>query len=328
MFILRNTYTVMKKLVFLLVFGCTLVCLKASAQRQNTYFLKNNGDFVSRIDSADFIRVVQEPAKKSTLFPTNEFYTNGHKKSYGYSLNIDPITYEGQYISFYDNGAKKQFINYQHGRMVDSVFSYFPNGKLYSSMFYVQSGENSIVYVNSVKDSTGANLVTAGNGHAVLYDADYKYITGKGNVKNGKYDGVWTGELRTTNTLSYKEVYADGILLSGESVDGKGRVYPYTESEMKPVFTGGMTAFYRKLAQGIRYPKNAATQHIQGVAHIKFVILTNGEISDVHVINDVDSDLAAEAIRVIKGIKGWQPGSQKGRLVKVVFVVPVSFTLS
>lgn len=140
---------------------------------------------------------------------------------------------EGLFL-FFENGMKKQFINYVHGKIADTVFSYFPNGKLYSSLFYTQSGYSSIVYVKTVQDSTGAALVTDGNGQAVFYDEDFKYITGKGNVKNGTYDGEWMGELRTTDTLRYKEVYAEGKMLSGESTDAKGHVYHYTISEVKP----------------------------------------------------------------------------------------------
>jgi TonB family protein len=318
----------MKKINFLLFSICILYALNVAAQRQNTYFLKNDGDYVKNADSADFIRIVQEPEKGSTLYLTKEFYRNGHKKSYGYSSRIDPPLYEGQFLSFFENGMKKQYINYVHGKIADTVFSYFPNGKLYTSMSYVPSGDSSIVNIKTVNDSSGAALVIEGNGHAILYDEDFKYITGKGKVKNGKYDGDWIGELRTKDTLSYKETYAEGKMLSGESNDGKGNVYHYTISEVKPHFKNGMQAFFSQIGRGVRYPPEAAARRIQGVAHIKFVILANGEISDVHAINDVYPDLAAEAIRVIKSSKGWQPGIQKGRIIKVSYIVPVSFTLS
>jgi hypothetical protein len=184
----------MKKIVFLIFSSCTLLVLDVSAQRQNTYFLKNNGEYVNKADSADFIRIVKEPGKGSTLYPTEEFYVSGHRKSYGYSSRIDPPLYEGQFTSFFENDRIKQSANFVRGKMADTVLSYFPNGKRYSSLFYVQSADSTIVYVESVNDFTGAPLVIAGDGEALLYDEDFKYITGKGNFKNGKYDGVWTGE--------------------------------------------------------------------------------------------------------------------------------------
>jgi TonB family protein len=317
----------MKKTVFLLFSSLLLLCITVSAQKKNIYLLKNNGDYVKNADSADFIRSVEEPEKGSNLYPTKELYMNGTRKSYGYSSKIDPPLYEGTFLSFFENGRNKRYSKYVKGKITDSTFNYFPNGKLYSTLFYEQSGDSSIVYIKSVNDSTGKAVVTDGNGYAVLYDEDVKYITGKGNVKNGKYDGEWTGEFRTWDTLYYKEVYAEGKMISGTSNDGKGSVYHYTTSEVKPTYKGGMKAYYEQIKWRMRYPRDLAAQGIQGVAHIKFVVLRNGEISDVHAINDVHPGLAKEAIRVVKAIKGWQPGSQKGRVLNVSYIIPLSFSL-
>jgi TonB family protein len=316
----------MKKIVFLL-FSCILLTLEVSAQRQNTYLLKHNGDYVTKEDSADYVRIVQEPVEGSTLYQVKEYYISGGKKSYGLSSRIDPPLYEGQVISFYQNGIKKQFANYVHGKIADSMYNYFPNGKLYSARFYTQVGDSTIIDVRSVNDSTGVPLVVNGNGHAVFYDENFSYVTGKGNIENGKYNGAWTGELRTSDTLRYKEVYSNGKMLSGESTDGKGHVYHYTRSEVEPHFQGGKNTFLKQVASRIKYPRHLAARKIQGVAHIKFVILPSGEIADVHAINDVDPGLAAEAIRVIKGSKAWEPGRQKGRPVRVSYVVPLTFSL-
>jgi len=327
-FILWEITSPMKKNIFLLCAACMLLVLRVSAQRQNTYYLKNNGDYVKKADSADIIRLVHEPEKGSTLYPTKEFYKSGQRKSYGHSIKIDPPSYEGPFIAFFENGTRKQFLKYDKGRIVDTAYNYFPNGKLYSSLFYKLSGDSSLVYVKSVNDSTGAATVTDGNGYAVLYDADFKYVTGKGNVKNGKYDGEWTGEFRTKDTLLYKEVYADGKMLSGTSTDAKGNVYHYTQSEVLPRFKGGMMAFYQQVKMRTRYPRELAAQRVQGVAIIKFLVLANGEITNVHAINDVHPGLASEAMRVIKSAKGWQPGVLKGRVVNVSHTIPMSFTLS
>lgn len=316
----------MIKFIFLFI-ACSIY-LNSVAQRHNTYFISKNGENVKLLDSAAYIRVVQEQEKGSTLYPTKEFYRNGNKKSIGYSSRIDPPKYEGQFISFFENGSRKEMMTYVGGKIRDTAYSYFPNGKLYSSIAYSRVKDSSLVYIKTVRDSTGKDLATDGKGLAVFYDDDFKYIKGKGNIKDGKYDGEWIGQLRGGDTLTYKEIYAEGKMLSGESNDGKGNVYHYTVSEIKPNFKGGMSSFYKYITHEVRYPRNLIYQRIQGTASIKFVILKNGEVSNVQAINDVNPDLAAEAIRVIKASKGWEPGIQKGRKVNVSYVVPVSFSMS
>jgi antitoxin component YwqK of YwqJK toxin-antitoxin module len=317
----------MKSIVLLLFTICILMGQNVFGQKQNVYYIKSDGSYVSKAESADFIRIVQEPEKGSSLYPTKEYYKSGHKKSYGNSNAIDPPVYEGRFMSFFENGMRKQLKNYVNGKWVDSVVSYFPNGKLHSSVLYKQSGDSSIIFIKEVRDSAGTSMVTDGNGYAVLYDEYFNYISEKGTIKDGKYDGEWTGELRGIDTLRYKEVYAEGKLLSGESIDGKGITYHYTISEVKPNFEGGMEAFYKIIRGKIRYPSNMVAKRIQGIARISFVILANGEISNLHAINDVQPELAAEAIRIIKIPQGWHPGIQKGRTVEVASVIPISFTL-
>lgn len=195
-------------------------------------------------------------------------------------------------------------------------------------MVYTQVKDSEVVSIQIVRDSTGKELVNHGNGHAVFYDHDFKHIREEGNVKNGKHDGEWAGVFGDNNPLTFKETYAEGKMLSGESTDRKGNVYHYIVSEIRPHYKGGMKAFYDYLSRSVKYPPNLVNQRIQGVAQIGFVILTNGEIDNVRVMNAVHPDMAAEAIRVIKESKGWEPGVQKGRKVKVAYTIPVSFSLN
>lgn len=315
----------MKKFALLLFIAC-LLFLNAIAQKQNIYFLKNNGKYTGTLDSADYIRIVREPEKGSSLYLTKEFYPNQTSKSVGYSRRIDPPEYEGQFRSFYINGNEKQVLNYAAGKIIDTAYTYYPNGKLYSSVAYSQKGD-SVVYIKIVRDSAGKNLVINGNGRAVYYDSDFRYVREEGNVKDGRPDGNWSGVLIDKDTLTYKEAYAEGKMLSGESTDGKGNVYHYTISEVAPGYAGGLNTFYKGIAQKLRYPANLVNQRVQGVVQVSFVVLDNGEIGDVQVMNKVHPEMAAEAIRVIRTSKRWEPGIQKGRKVNVSYTSPIYFTL-
>lgn len=317
----------MKKHFFLLLMVCSLP-LMLHAQRQNTYFLKKSGDYVTNLDSAETIRIVQEPERGSKLYLTKEFYKNGNRRSVGYSSFIDPPKYEGYVMLYHLNGNKKQIMKYKAGKLVDTVFGYFPNGKPHIQISYQQLPDGQEFYIHSVQDSLGNSQVTNGTGNAELYDADYEYITGKGAVKDGHLDGQWIGELHGTDTLKYIESYANGKMISGQSSDAKGNVYYYTKSEVQPSYPGGMNAFYQHNLRGIRYPEIAQRGHIQGVARVGFVVQRDGTLSNVRIINEVHPALAAEAMRVVMLSKKWLPGVMKGRPVNVSYVVPISFALS
>ena len=316
----------MKKLSFLFSI-LLLAVISVSAQRLNTYFIKNNGEYVTKTDSADFYRVVQEPAKGSALYLTKEFYKNGVRKSVGYSSEIDPPKYEGKYSTYFENGKIRQVANYVKGKISDTVVNYYPNGNLYSVIIYQPSQTGPPTSIRSVKDSAGRDLVANGNGDAVFYDKNFTYIIEKGVIKNGVRDGVWTGEVRE-NGLTFKDVYANGKLVSGESTDEAGQTYTYTNPHVLPSFKGGMDKFYKFIAQTVKYPRSAVYQRIQGIVMVRFSVLTDGSVSDVHAINYADKDLAKEAVFVIKSSPAWAPGVFRGKTVKTFHDVPVSFSLS
>lgn len=66
-----------------LVWASFFVSPQSFAQKQNIYFLKNDGREVKLKDSADFIRIIQEPDSGSTNFKVLEFYPDNSRKFIG-----------------------------------------------------------------------------------------------------------------------------------------------------------------------------------------------------------------------------------------------------
>jgi TonB family protein len=314
----------MKKFSFL-IFTVLLFSLNVDAQRKNTYLLKNNGEYVSNADSADYVRQVEEPAKDSDLYPTKEYYINGSRKSVGQTSRIEPLCLEGRHISFFKNGKRKQISTYLHGKIIDSVYNYYPNGKLYT-ISYRRSPIDTSIYITTLKDSTGKDLVVNGTGEGITFDDDFNYITEKGNFKDGLREGLWTGEIKDKK-ITFKEVYAAGKVVSGESKDENGQTYQYTKSFIQPEFTGGMKAFYQFIARNVRYPRDAVDKRAQGTVIVRFTVLTDGTLSNIHAINYADKDLVTEAVRMMKTSKKWQPGVYRGKISAITFDSPITFTL-
>jgi periplasmic protein TonB len=98
--------------------------------------------------------------------------------------------------------------------------------------------------------------------------------------------------------------------------------------ETMPSFPGGEAALTRFLNENIKYPTIAQENGISGRVFINFVVNRDGQIVDSKVVRGVDPALDQEAMRVVKMMPKWNPGQQRGKPVRVSFMLPVNFVLN
>ena len=94
-----------------------------------------------------------------------------------------------------------------------------------------------------------------------------------------------------------------------------------------PLFPGGDEALLKYIAQNTVYPENAKKNNIQGRVIVRFCVTAKGSINQISVLQGVDPELDAEAIRVTKTLPSFKPGRQGGRDVPVWYMIPITFTL-
>ena len=101
--------------------------------------------------------------------------------------------------------------------------------------------------------------------------------------------------------------------------------------EIMPQFPGGEAALWDYIKKNLRYPQEAKKKGIQGRVIVRFIIETDGSISDVKVVKSVDSLLNNEAVRIVKSMPKWKPGGMmsKGKTVlkKIKYTIPINFKL-
>ncbi|HSG68454.1 MAG TPA: energy transducer TonB, partial [Bacteroidales bacterium] len=102
----------------------------------------------------------------------------------------------------------------------------------------------------------------------------------------------------------------------------------YTVVEEMPQYPGGQKAMYAYLGENIKYPEEAKKKGISGTVFVTFVILDNGEVSNVSILRGVGYGCDEEALRVVKGMPKWTPGKQDGKPVNVSFNLPIKFNLA
>jgi len=321
------------KIISLLLL-CLIASITSFAQKQNVYFLKNNGTYVDSKDSADYIRIISEPDSGTVLYNLREFYKSGKPKMIGKTSRIDPPTFAGPYVGYFPSGRRKELATYKiGGEKVGDDFLYYPNGKIYLAVKYIDRKNNDAddftnYTIMACNDSTGKPQVVDGNGYYTGFDDNFKYIAEEGNVKAGLRDGNWKGqEIYKTAKLTFAEKYDNGKLLTGTTTDSAGHQYTYTRQYVRPQYAHGEEALYDYLGNNIKYPEQDRRNNIQGKVILSFVVEKDGSITDIKVLKTPSEDLAQEAVRVVKKMPRWKPGMQHGRVVRVGYTLPVNFAL-
>ncbi|MFM1876729.1 MAG: hypothetical protein RL266_2466 [Bacteroidota bacterium] len=102
----------------------------------------------------------------------------------------------------------------------------------------------------------------------------------------------------------------------------------FTIVEDMPAFPGGDAALLKYIAENVEYPAIAKENGITGVVYVSYIVDKDGSIKDVKVVRGADPFLDKEAVRVVKTLKGYKPGKQRGKPVPVQFTIPIRFVLN
>ena len=97
--------------------------------------------------------------------------------------------------------------------------------------------------------------------------------------------------------------------------------------EKMPEFPGGAEAMMNYLSGNIKYPEEAKEKGVSGRVFINFVIEKDGSVSNAKVMRSIGGGCDEEALRVVNAMPKWKPGVQKGKPVRVSYMLPINFKL-
>ncbi|MFV0592663.1 MAG: TonB family protein [Draconibacterium sp.] len=101
----------------------------------------------------------------------------------------------------------------------------------------------------------------------------------------------------------------------------------YLEVDKMPTFQGGEKELRAYLSLAIKYPVLAQENGIEGKVYVAFIVEKDGSLSRINVAKGIHPDLDQEAMRVIRNMPNWNPGTLHGKPVRAQFVVPINFQL-
>ena len=99
------------------------------------------------------------------------------------------------------------------------------------------------------------------------------------------------------------------------------------KAEVMPEFPGGEQAMMQFVADNVKYPQDAIDKEISGRVLVSFVVEKDGSIGDVKVVKGIGGGCDEEAVRVVNAMPKWKPGMDKGKPVRVSYMMPFTFKL-
>jgi TonB family protein len=151
-------------------------------------------------------------------------------------------------------------------------------------------------------------------------------------------DGVITKDQNVDkidpNTIESVSVLKDEMATQKYGEKGKNGVIQitlkktdktYVAVEEMPEFPGGTEAINPFIKANLQYPKNAVETGITGKVFIDFTITKTGKVENVKISKGLQPLLDEEALRVIRLMPDWKPGTQNGEKVEVKYQLSVSF---
>jgi TonB family protein len=130
-----------------------------------------------------------------------------------------------------------------------------------------------------------------------------------------------------TDKLPEKSLKSSFVLPASDTIPAKDNKV-FTSVEQVPEFPGGRDEFYKFLAKNIKYPAESRQKGIQGKVLVSFIVEMDGELTDIKVKKGVDDNIDKETLRVLGISPKWKPGVQNGIPVRVLYTVPIWFTLA
>ena len=85
------------------------------------------------------------------------------------------------------------------------------------------------------------------------------------------------------------------------------------------------------LYKNLKYPAIARENGVEGRVYIQFVVERDGTVQDGKIVRDIGAGCGQAALKVVNDMNNlpqrWTPGKQRGKAVRVLYTLPVTFKL-
>ncbi len=139
---------------------------------------------------------------------------------------------------------------------------------------------------------------------------------------------VVKNDQQITTDYTFDEFDEDFVIEVPQVAEEEVEEIPTFNPQEYPSFQGGDLMKFRSwVIERLRYPTIAQEANIQGKVTLRFVIERDGTLTNIEELGSPDRSLTEEARRVLLSSPKWEPGKNRGRPVRVYYILPVDFIL-
>lgn len=130
------------------------------------------------------------------------------------------------------------------------------------------------------------------------------------------------------NTKTTKQSKEVNQITKVEPVFDENHIYDYPKNsnllDSFPEYSDGAVKFDEDFNKTFNL---ATTEDLKGKLLIEFVIEKDGSLSHFRVLRDLSQKIGTEAIKTIKSLKKWKPGTRNKKPVRTKYIVPIQIDI-
>lgn len=132
------------------------------------------------------------------------------------------------------------------------------------------------------------------------------------------------------NDLGIESLYLTDFIFNYSTVIEKEKeeknIDTLKDIEVQPSFPGGIKKFYEFVSKEYKSPN--VDRDLKGQVLVQFIVEKDGSLTNIKVLRDLGHGTGAEAVRVVKMSKKWNPGTKNGKPVPVNYTLPININIS
>lgn len=216
----------------------------------------------------------------------------------------------------------------------EAFWAFFQDNFHYPAKAYYKRGIRGAASLQLIVDEKGkvTNIEVIDNGQdSTIVKAFVKMVERFPPLNPATQDGVPVTSIYPIE-MNFPLYAAGGDLANvpapGDTAHAADKPVFTTITEVAPIFPGGDAGLFRYLRKHVQYPVEAMQEEIEGTVTVNFTINEAGKIINATTVGPkLGGHLELEALRLVRSMPRWKPGTNAGQPVPVACSFPLRFQL-